>query len=282
MSTGVWRWLAGALLAGALAASPANAAQAGAGAPGQDCGPRAPGGAALALRAIAAGCAQLGRWYTWSGGHAATPGPTYGTPDGQDPASDHDREHFGFDCSGLVRYAYYQAAGADILNGDSASQYHTIHAVARPTAGQGEAGLLPGDLLVYGSRADIHHIEIYLGAGMVIAARQSGTRIAVGQARLDGDYLGAVRVQDGPVRGLVFRTWGTGVWTHLGPATDSGRVFALPGPSDVRIDCQRHAQVVRAEGTVNDAWSRLPDYGAWVTNIYITGPAWLPGVPACP
>ncbi|MFI1166952.1 C40 family peptidase [Streptomyces sp. NPDC020801] len=248
-----------------------------------DCGVLAPGASASAERAIDAACAQLaaGVWYTWGGGHEAQPGATYGKVDPNDPASEHDPERLGFDCSGLVRYAYAQAAGADILNGDASAQYYTYRTAGRFTAAQGLAPLLPGDLLAYGTSQDLHHIALYLGAGRMVEARQSGTKLMVSDVRLGGDYFGAVRVSTGTVEGHVFRTWGTGVWTKAQPSTKAARVYAFPGPTTIRVECQKHAEPVTADGYTNDAWSYLPDYRAWVTNIYIQGPAWLDGVPTC-
>ncbi|MEU3548675.1 NlpC/P60 family protein [Streptomyces longwoodensis] len=248
------------------------------------CGVLAPGASAAAERAIAAACAQVdaGTWYTWGGGHGAQPGATYGQVDPTDPASEHDPERLGFDCSGLVRYAYAQAVGSDILNGDASRQYYTVRAAARFTAAQGTAPLLPGDLLAYGTSADLHHIAIYFGAGRMVEAKQSGTHLMVSDVRLGGDYFGAVRVNTGAVTGHVFNTWGTGVWTKQAPSVAAGRVYAFPGLTTIRVECQKHAEVVTSDGYTNGAWAYLPDYKAWMTNIYIQGPSWLDGVPTCP
>ncbi|MCM2424959.1 C40 family peptidase [Streptomyces sp. RKAG337] len=250
---------------------------------GPACGVLAQGASAVAQSAIQAACGQIGVWYTWAGGHGPQPGATYGQVDPSDPErSAHDPERLGFDCSGLVRYAYAKATGQDILSGSANTQYHTSHASARFTADQGTGPLLPGDLLVWGGENSIHHIAIYLGAGKMVEAQQSDTRIMVSDVRLNGEYHGAVRIDGGPAQGGDFSTWSTGVWTHTQPSTTSPRVHQFAGPTSVRIGCQKHAQPVTAEGTTNDAWSYLPDYEAWITNIYIKGPAWLPGVPTCP
>ncbi|MCK8677669.1 NlpC/P60 family protein [Streptomyces lichenis] len=269
-----------------LSTAPASATPPGTGttAARAECGPLAPGGSALAESAIAAACEHVaaGTWYTWGGGHGTQPGPTYGQVDPSDPASEHDPERLGFDCSGLVRHAYARAAGADILNGTAAVQHYTHRTAARFTAADGLAPLLPGDLLAWGTSQHPHHIAIYLGEGRMVEARQSGTKVMVSDVRLDGGYLGAVRVTTDPVDGHLFRTWGSGVWTKARPALTAARVYAFPGPTTVRVGCQAHAEQVTAEGYTNDAWSYLPDYRAWVTNIYLQGPAWLPGVPTCP
>ncbi|MEU9731424.1 NlpC/P60 family protein [Streptomyces sp. NPDC048002] len=275
-----------ALLAVALWVPPAlssTAQAAPAAAPAADCRALAPGASAAAERAIAAACAEVaaGTWYTWGGGHGAQPGATYGQVDPTDPASEHDPERRGFDCSGLVRYAYAQAAGSDILNGVASQQYYTHRAAARFTAAQGLAPLLPGDLLAYGTEQDLHHIALYLGAGRMVEARQSGTKLMVSDVRLGNGYFGAVRVNTGQVTGHVHQTWGNGVWTKAEPGLSARRVYAFPYSTTIRVHCQKHAEWVSAEGYENDVWSYLPDYRAWVTNIYIKGPAWLEGVPDC-
>ncbi|MFJ2821079.1 C40 family peptidase [Streptomyces toxytricini] len=252
-------------------------------APDDSCRVLAPGASAAAERAVAAACEQVaaGVWYTWGGGHGPEPGATYGQVDPSDPASEHDPERLGFDCSGLVRHAYARATGSDVLNGVASAQYYTHRAAGRFTAAQGLAPLVPGDLLVWGTSRDLHHIAIYLGAGRMAEARQSGTKLMVSDVRLTSGYYGAVRVNPGPVEGPLFRTWGTGVWTKAEPKLSAARVYAFPGPTTIRVGCQKHAEEVTSDGYTNDVWSYLPDYNAWMTNIYIQGPAWLDGVPAC-
>ncbi|MFF8102869.1 NlpC/P60 family protein [Streptomyces sp. NPDC016640] len=246
------------------------------------CGVLAPGASAAAERAIAAACAEVaaGTWYTWGGGHGAQPGATYGQVDPTDPASEHDPERLGFDCSGLVRHAYAKAAGSDILNGVASRQYYTHRAADRFTAAQGLAPLRPGDLLAWGTSQDLHHIAIYLGAGKMVEAKESGTRLMVSDVRLK-NYFGAVRVNTGPVTGHIHQTWGTDVWTKAEPSVSAARVYAFPYSTTIRVQCQKHAERVTSEGYTNDVWSYLPDYRAWMTNIYIKGAAWLDGVPEC-
>jgi cell wall-associated NlpC family hydrolase len=157
-----------------------------------------PGASTMAQQAVRAACGQLGVWYSWGGGHGASPGPTYGHYDGQDPASKNDGQRKGFDCSGLVRFAYFRATGRDVLNGVANDQFHTRLAVARFSPAQGARPLLPGDLMFWG-RGHIHHVAIYLGAGRMVEAFQSGTRVRTAPVRLGGDYAGAVRVAAGGV-----------------------------------------------------------------------------------
>jgi cell wall-associated NlpC family hydrolase len=157
------------------------------------CGVLQPGASAVAQRAVGAACGQIGVWYSWAGGHGRVPGATFGHYDGHDPDSRQDGQRRGFDCSGLVRWAYYKATGGDILNGVANDQFHTSHAVARFSPGQGTAPLLPGDLMFWGS-GNIHHVAMYIGRGRMVEAYESGTHVRTAPVRLGGDYAGAVRV----------------------------------------------------------------------------------------
>ncbi|MGY5049518.1 C40 family peptidase [Streptomyces sp. 900105755] len=250
------------------------------------CGVLASGASATAQAAVQAACSQVGVWYSWGGGHGATPGATYGYYDGSDPDSLHDNERMGFDCSGLMRYAYYRATGSDLLDGTADDQFHSPQAAARFSAGQGTAPLVPGDLMFWGS-GYIHHVAMYLGAGQMVEAYESGTHIRVTPVRTGGDYAGAIRVNPSgtPIPppangGSTFQTWGTGVHTHSTPSVHASVVDTFAGPTQVSVQCQEHAEEVSAEGYTNDIWAKLAD-GSWMTNIYLKGPAELPGIPDC-
>lgn len=158
------------------------------------CGVLASGAAAQAQEAVNDACSLLGTPYSWGGGHGPTPGPTYGICDPSNGAPN-DCNVDGLDCSGMVRYAYYLAVGADVIPGTSAGQYQSSRAVARFTAGQGTAPLLPGDLLFFGSSAaTIHHVAIYLGQGEIVEAPYSGGYVQVASVSSHGDYYGAIRL----------------------------------------------------------------------------------------
>ncbi len=92
-----------------------------------------------------------------------------------------------FDCSGLTGWAYRQAGLG--LPRTSRQQWS-----AGPRVALGE--LSPGDLLFWASDpsqpATIHHVALYVGGGLMIAAPEPGDVVKVQAVYLDG-YAGAVR-----------------------------------------------------------------------------------------
>jgi len=82
--------------------------------------------------------------------------------------------------------------------------------------------------------------------------------------------------------GVRFGTWGTGVRVRTRPTTDAPVVTTLPAGVEVLVSCQKRGQTVSVPPYTNDWWAYLPQYGGYLTNIYITSPDnKLPGVPDC-
>ncbi len=143
------------------------------------------------------------RIYAWNGGHAAQPGPTYGSCDPGNGAPD-DCHVQGFDCSGLVRYAYWRTTGVDALDGYTWSQWTkamSMHKKLVVDAGSGGKStdvddylsqLKPGDVLWYGSNAN-EHVAIYMGDGKQMNAYQSGTADGITSVNSGSLFWGAVR-----------------------------------------------------------------------------------------
>ncbi len=83
----------------------------------------------------------------------------------------------GFDCSGLVYYAYGQA-GYDVPR-SSREQFRAARKIS-----VGEAD--PGDLMFFQDQTKLSHVGIYLGDGFFVHAPASGKNVAVGS--LDSHY----------------------------------------------------------------------------------------------
>ncbi len=123
-------------------------------------------GQSAAYRAMS----QLLTPYSFAGGN--TSGPTLGVDSAG--GGENDGSVTGFDCSGLALYAWAPYLS---LPHDAASQY-TAAGRLHPTPDQ----LQPGDLIFWSSDATatgIHHVAIYLGAGLVVQAPQSGDVVRI-------------------------------------------------------------------------------------------------------
>jgi len=141
--------------------------------------------------------------YAWDGGHGASPGPTYGDCSPSNGAPD-DCHVKGFDCSGLVRWAYYLTTGSDALNAYTWGQWTAAQKLPHKAVISGGAGgnstnvnnylsqLQPGDVLWYGTNAN-EHVAIYLGNGKQMNAYQSGTHDGVTSVNSGSVFWGAVR-----------------------------------------------------------------------------------------
>lgn len=145
-----WEPLAAAAVAAISGDGPAECAGgAGVGAPASE----------KASVALAAAESQLGLPYVWGGGDAA--GPTGG----------------GFDCSGLMLYAWAQAGVP--LPHSSAADYN--HGVRVPVS-----DAEPGDLIFLssdGTPGGIHHVAMVRARGQIIEAQQTGVPVHIRQYR---------------------------------------------------------------------------------------------------
>jgi cell wall-associated NlpC family hydrolase len=99
---------------------------------------------------VAAAEAQIGWPYVWGG---------------------ESRAEGGFDCSGLVDYAYARA-GAPLPGRPTAAD---LWRMAQPTSA---AALEPGDLVFMGSASGSpYHVGLYVGDGWVVVAPHTGARV---------------------------------------------------------------------------------------------------------
>jgi cell wall-associated NlpC family hydrolase len=143
--------------------------------------PSAPAGASVEA-VIARALSKIGLPYAWGGGNAS--GPTRGIRDGGVADRYGDYNKIGFDCSGLMIYAF---AGVRSLPHYSGYQY---------TAGRRVplSQMRRGDLLFWGGPGGIHHVALYLGGGQVVEAPQSGLRVRVAPVRYGGIMPYATRL----------------------------------------------------------------------------------------
>lgn len=133
-------------------------------------------------RVIERARSQLGVTYAWGGGNYY--GPTKGIRDGGVADSYGDYAKVGFDCSGLMMYAFY-AVGIELQH-YSGYQYTSGRQVPVSEAKR-------GDMLFWGPGGS-NHVALYLGDGQMIEAPQSGSTVQISPVRWGGIAPYAVRM----------------------------------------------------------------------------------------
>ena len=109
---------------------------------------------------------QMGVPYSWGGGNAA--GPSTGIDSGSNTV--------GFDCSGLILYAF---AGVGIrLPHYSGSQYDMGRKIP-------SSQMRRGDVIFYGPGGS-QHVTLYLGNGQMLEAPYTGSQVKVSPVRTSG------------------------------------------------------------------------------------------------
>jgi len=117
---------------------------------------------------------RLGARYSWGGGNYN--GPTVGVRDGGVADSYGDYYSVGFDCSGLMMYAF-AAAGIYVPH---FSGYQYTSGTQVPLS-----RMQPGDMIFYGDGGS-EHVALYMGNGKMIEAPESGEVVKVSPVRYGG------------------------------------------------------------------------------------------------
>ncbi|MEV7283453.1 hypothetical protein AB0O01_02590 [Streptomyces sp. NPDC093252] len=161
----------------------------------------------------------------------------------------------------------------------------TANATARTGTGT-QASEVSGAADVDLTRPALHTTGV-VGAGdrtivAVLTLHPAGT--AYGRAHTDIGRLTRSLNVPGATRpsGTWVGTWGSGVRVRSGTTTASGALTTLPAGAEVLVGCQRRGQQVSVPPYTNDWWAYLPQYGGYMTNVYLSAPEnQVPGVPVC-
>jgi peptidoglycan DL-endopeptidase RipA len=142
----------------------------------------APAGVGAAVTAGARGVidralSQVGVTYAWGGGTAN--GPSRGIHDGGVADQFGDYRKTGFDCSGLMLYAF-GALGIGLPH-FSGYQYNAGKKVPI-------SQMRPGDMLFWADGGTIHHVALFIGNGKMVEAPYSGGAVRIVPVRY-GDGL---------------------------------------------------------------------------------------------
>ncbi|MGW2541813.1 hypothetical protein ACWC5I_13305 [Kitasatospora sp. NPDC001574] len=152
----------------------------------------------------------------------------------------------------------------------------------REAGATGEAGALAVDL----TRPVLHSTGT-VGTGdrtivTVYTSHPVGT--TYGKAYTDLGRLTRSLSVPGAVQpaGTWFGTWGENVRVRPQANTSQPAITVLPAGVEVLVTCQRQGETVSVPPYTNDWWAYLPQYGGYVTNIYLQSPGnQLPGVGTC-
>ena len=120
--------------------------------------------------------------YAWGGGDGN--GPTKGIRDGGVADAHGDYNKVGFDCSGLMIYAF-AGIGYDLPH------YTGYQYTAGPQVPI--AQMQRGDMIFWGANAS-QHVALYVGDNKMIEAPQSGDVVKVSPVRLGGAMPMVVRL----------------------------------------------------------------------------------------
>lgn len=121
--------------------------------------------------------AMIGTTYAWGGGTGS--GPSRGIRDGGVADRHRDYRKTGFDCSGLMLYAF-KGVGVGLPR-YSGNQYNSGKKVPIKD-------IRPGDMLFWSNGRRIHHVALYLGDGQMVEAPYSGGKVKISPVRY-GDGL---------------------------------------------------------------------------------------------
>jgi cell wall-associated NlpC family hydrolase len=143
------------------------------GGPGPGPAPLPASGSAQAV--IGRAMSQLGVPYAWGGGNIY--GPTRGIRDGGVADAHGDYNKIGFDCSGLMMYAFAAA-------GKRLPHYSGYQATAGRRVPLSQKR--PGDMLFWATRGQIHHVALYIGNERMVEAPFSGSHVRIAAVRYGG------------------------------------------------------------------------------------------------
>ena len=117
---------------------------------------------------------------------------------------------------------------------------------------------------------------------VVLTLHPDGTPFAKAYNALTG-IVRSLTVPGGTrFEGSSFGTWGSGVRVRSGPTTASPQLATVPAGIDVLVSCQALGQEVVVSPYRNPWWAYLPQFGGYMTNIYVNSPDnRLPSVPDC-
>ncbi|MFJ8631926.1 hypothetical protein [Streptomyces sp. NPDC093568] len=186
-------------------------------------------------------------------------------------ASDHFDQHFGIAGAFEKPWAVKQGwSGSSYPEGTCGAGGAAATASSAPAPGPAAAASV--DL----TRPALHSTGT-VGAGdryvvAVLTLHPVGT--SYGKAYTDIGRLTRSLNVPGAARptGWWYGTWSDHVNVRPNPSTANARITQLPAGVEVLIGCQKRGEEVEVPPYTNDWWAYLPQYGGWISNIYVSSP----------
>ncbi|MGC3003555.1 hypothetical protein ACPF8X_35565 [Streptomyces sp. G35A] len=196
-------------------------------------------------------------------------------------ASDSFDQHFGIASAFERPWAVKQGWSGRYAEGTCSP---TPAAVAAPASRPGPGALAAADVDL--TRPALHTTGT-VGSGdrsivAVLTLHPEGT--AYGKAFTDIGRLTRSLNVPGSVAasGKWYGTWSSDVNVRREPVIGDNVLTRLPAGVEVLVGCQKKGQLVSVPPYSNDWWAYLPQYGGYISNIYISHPDnQLPDVKLC-
>ena len=194
-------------------------------------------------------------------------------------ASDSFDQHFGIAGAFQKPWAVKQgwSGGTAFEAGTCTPAGGTPTATASATSRTTAPAVLPAAAADVNLSLPALHSTGTVGAGdrnivAVYTLHQAGT--SYGKAYTDIGRLTRSLNVPGAARpaGWWYGTWSEKVNVRRNPNTEGDPMTKLPAGVEVLVGCQKRGQQVSVPPYTNDWWAYLPQYGGWITNIYISSP----------
>ncbi|MFJ6080103.1 hypothetical protein ACIQI8_01785 [Streptomyces sp. NPDC092369] len=200
-------------------------------------------------------------------------------------ASDKFDQHFGIPGAFQKPWAVKQGWSGEYEDGTCGSP------TAAATSGARTTGAAKTDTKAAAAGVDLSRPALHttgtVGAGdraIVAVFTQHPVGTSYGKAYTDIGRLTRSLNVPGATRpaGTWFGTWSEHVNVRPGPSTADAPLTQLPAGVEVLVGCQVKGQVVNVPPYTNEWWAYLPQYGGYVSNIYMSSPDnQLPNVSVC-
>ena len=147
--------------------------------------------------------------------------------------------------------------GASPVDGSRRTFTWSLHVPYHHPSGRAAPGTFSERVSRPTSVFTLHPVGTSYGKAYTDVGRLTRSLNVPGAARPDGWWYG---------------TWSDHVNVRRDPSTGDAPITQLPSGVEVLVGCQKRGEEVEVPPYTNDWWAYLPQYGGWISNIYISSP----------